>query len=76
MHSVQYINPPYLSKGDTIAIIAPAGQLLGKSEALDLAVSQLQSWGLKVVVGANILERLTGTSLVMMIKDVKFSKRC
>jgi muramoyltetrapeptide carboxypeptidase len=56
MHSVQYINPPYLSKGDTIAIIAPAGQLLGKSEALDLAVSQLQSWGLKVVVGANILE--------------------
>ncbi len=56
MNTIQYVKPPFLSQGDTIAILAPAGQLIGKSEALDLAISQLQSWGLEVVVGSNILE--------------------
>lgn len=51
-----YIQPPFLSIGDTIAIVAPAGQLGSKSEAVDLAIKQAQSWGLNVVVGANILE--------------------
>ncbi len=56
MSAIQYIQPPFLTAGDTIAIVAPAGQLSGKSEPLNLATQLLQSWGLSVVVGANILE--------------------
>jgi muramoyltetrapeptide carboxypeptidase len=44
--------PPYLKKGDKIAIVAPAGKIV--QEKIDSAVDVLLSWGLEVVVGQNI----------------------
>jgi muramoyltetrapeptide carboxypeptidase len=44
--------PPYLHKGDTVAIVATARKVAG--ESVDPAVSLLKSWGLNVVLGKTI----------------------
>jgi len=44
--------PPYLIKGDKIAIVAPAGKI--KKEIIFSAVKTLESWGLVVVLGENL----------------------
>lgn len=48
------IRPPYLHKGDTIMMVAPAGKLAGKQETLDKAKKLAESWGLHVVYGAHL----------------------
>lgn len=45
------IAPPYLQKGDKVAITCPAKKLPG---SIDSAVSLLESWGLEVVLGETI----------------------
>ena len=51
------ITPPYLQKGDTIAIIAPAGILKNKQEIIKKAQLLSESWGLKVVLGKNLFNQ-------------------
>lgn len=47
--------PPYLVKGDTITILAPAGILKPSRKAVILQAKQLaESWGLKVILGKNM----------------------
>ena len=46
--------PPYLQKGDTIAIIAPAGILKNKKDVIAKAKTLAESWGLKVVYGKHL----------------------
>jgi muramoyltetrapeptide carboxypeptidase len=53
-HTMKLIKPEYLKKGDTIAIVAPAGILKNKIEVIDKAKKLLESWGLEVVLGKNI----------------------
>lgn len=49
------ISPPYLKKGDTIIILAPAGILKPSRKAVIIEAKQLaESWGLKVVLSKNI----------------------
>ena len=48
------ITPPYLTKGDTIAIVAPAGILKNRKKAMTNAKKLAESWGLKVVYGKNL----------------------
>jgi len=45
------INPPYLKKGDKIAITCPAKKL---PKPMDDAVKLLESWGLEVVLGETV----------------------
>ena len=46
---IKLIRPPYLQKGDTIIMVAPAGRLFGKQEALSKAKQLAESWGLHVL---------------------------
>lgn len=46
------ITPPYLKKGDTIAIVATARKNL--DDNLKPAISWLKNWGLEVVIGSTI----------------------
>ena len=46
--------PPYLKKGDTISIVAPARKI-AKAE-LQFAIDTFKKWGLKVVLGKNLLK--------------------
>lgn len=50
------ITPPYLQKGDTIAIIAPAGILKNRQATIQKAKNLLESWGLCVVLGDNLFK--------------------
>lgn len=43
--------PPYLKKGDKIAIVCPAKKL---PKPIDYAIALLQSWGLEVVIGKSV----------------------
>ncbi|CAM3729800.1 LD-carboxypeptidase [Mucilaginibacter galii] len=45
------ITPPYLQKGDRVAIVCPAKKL---PQPMDDAVALLQSWGLEVVLGETV----------------------
>ncbi|WP_368377895.1 LD-carboxypeptidase [Polaribacter sp. Q13] len=51
------ITPPYLQKGDTIAIVAPAGILKNRQETIFKAKKLAESWGLKVVLGKHIFNQ-------------------
>ena len=44
--------PPYLSEGDLVAIVSPAGSI--SLPELQPALLQLQSWGLKTKIGSSI----------------------
>jgi muramoyltetrapeptide carboxypeptidase len=63
LHSqTKMITPPYLKKGDTIAIVATARKNI--DDNLKFASDLLQSWGLNVKVGSTIgldLNQLAGT---------------
>lgn len=52
-----YETPSYLKKGDTVAIVAPAGVLLNLDKAIDSAEKLMLSWGLHVIKGKHIYER-------------------
>ena len=51
------IQPAYLQIGDTIAIVAPAGILKNRKEAILKATKLMESWGLHVVLGKNIFNQ-------------------
>ncbi len=51
-HCPMAIIPPYLSKGDTIGIVCPAGFMPAKKTETCIAV--LQQWGYKVKVGKTL----------------------
>lgn len=46
------IEPRLLTRGDRVAIVAPAGKLPEKG--IDRAIAILKSWGLEVVLGRNV----------------------
>lgn len=46
------ITPPYLQKGDRIAIVSPARKIT--PEEVAIAVRTFESWGLEVVIGKHI----------------------
>lgn len=46
------ITPPYLQKGDTVAILATARKHIVKS--MQPTIDLLESWGLHVVIGESI----------------------
>jgi muramoyltetrapeptide carboxypeptidase len=54
---MKFKTPPYLKIGDTIAILAPAGILKNKEESIQKAKELAESWGLKVVLGKNLLNQ-------------------
>ena len=47
--------PAFLTKGDTIAIVAPAGIIKNKQSILD-AVDLAKQWGYEVVIGEHVFE--------------------
>ncbi len=52
----ELITPPYLQKGDTIAIVAPAGILTDRKDVIDQAKELAESWGLHVVYGKHLFD--------------------
>lgn len=78
---VKFIKPPYLKKGDTIMIVAPAGFVADSTE-LDPGIALAKSWGLEVVLGKHVFskhnhfagtdeERLKDIQLALDNKNVK-----
>lgn len=51
------IQPDYLKKGDSIAIVAPAGILKNKKEIIEYAKELMESWGLHVVMGKHVFNQ-------------------
>ena len=49
------ILPPYLKRGDEVAIISPSWSI--DEDRISEAVVLLENWGLKVRTGKNILKR-------------------
>ncbi|WP_418644195.1 S66 peptidase family protein [Tenacibaculum insulae] len=54
---MKLITPPYLQKGDTIAMVAPAGILKNRKHVIDKAKKLAESWGLKVVYGKHMFSQ-------------------
>jgi muramoyltetrapeptide carboxypeptidase len=54
---MKLITPPSLQKGDTIAIVAPAGILKNRKHVIDKAKKLAESWGLKVVYGKHMFNQ-------------------
>lgn len=50
------VRPPYLKKGDTIMILAPAGKVKDK-KALDAGIELANHWGLVVFFGNHLLSQ-------------------
>lgn len=55
VHSL--IKPPYLKKGDTVAIVAPAGILKNRYAEIQKAKALLKTWGLHAIVGDNVFKQ-------------------
>lgn len=55
--TMKLITPPSLQKGDTIAIVAPAGILKNRKHVIDKAKKLAQSWGLEVVYGKHLFNQ-------------------
>ena len=54
---MKLVKPPYLQKGDTIAIVAPAGILKNRKHIIDKTKALAESWGLKVVYGKHMFNQ-------------------
>ncbi|CAM1340071.1 S66 peptidase family protein [Tenacibaculum amylolyticum] len=52
--NMNLVTPPYLQKGDTIAIVAPAGILKNRKHVIDAAKELAESWGLHVIIGKHV----------------------
>jgi len=62
--------PPYLKKGDKIALVCPAKKL---PKPIDQAIAQLESWGLEVVIGESVYashHQFAGTD-TLRTKDIQ-----
>ena len=55
--SKKLIQPEFLKKGDTIALVAPAGILNNFENKIDIAKKIFEGWGLNVIIGDNIYNR-------------------
>ena len=55
--SMTMTQPPYLTSGDSIAIVAPAGILKNKQNLIQQAKELVESWGLKVLVGTHVFNQ-------------------
>ena len=55
--NMKLITPPFLQKGDTIAIVAPAGILKNRKHVIDKAKQLAKSWGLEVVYGKHLFNQ-------------------
>lgn len=51
------IRPPYLKKGDTVAIVAPSGVLKNRNSEVERSKELLEGWGLHVVVGKHVFSK-------------------
>lgn len=51
----QHTIPPFLKKGDKVAIVAPAKKL--EAEQIERAKKRLEAWGLEVILGEHVLEK-------------------
>lgn len=54
--SMKFKIPKYLTKGDTIMIIAPAGFVPDSTE-IDAGVALVKSWGLEVIIGKHAFKK-------------------
>ena len=50
----KYISPANLQLGDSVAILAPAGLLKGRQQAIESAQNLLKSWGLVPILGTHL----------------------
>ncbi|CAL2106567.1 muramoyltetrapeptide carboxypeptidase [Tenacibaculum sp. 190524A02b] len=55
--TMKLVTPPYLQKGDTVALVAPAGILKNRKNVIDKAKQLLEDWGLKVVYGKHMFNQ-------------------
>ena len=53
----KYIRPANLEFGDSVAILAPAGLLKGRQQAIESAQDLLKSWGLVPVLGVHLFNQ-------------------
>ena len=53
--SLRKIQPPFLKNGDEVAIVSPSWNI--EEDKINAAVVLLESWGLKVRLGKNVLKR-------------------
>src|SRR4030043_1037998 len=53
--SLRKIQPPFLKNGDEVAIVPPSWNI--EEDKINAAVVLLESWGLKVRLGKNVLKR-------------------
>jgi muramoyltetrapeptide carboxypeptidase len=53
--SLKKIQPPYLRQGDEVAIVSPSWSV--DEDKINTAVGLLESWGLKVRTGENVLKQ-------------------
>jgi muramoyltetrapeptide carboxypeptidase len=78
---IKYKKPPFLKRGDTIMIVAPAGFVLDSTE-LDPGIALAKSSGLEVILGKNVFnkhnhfagtdqERTTDLQLALDNKNIK-----
>ena len=51
-----FVKPPYLKKGDTIMILAPAGRIKEKS-SVDQGIELANHWGLVVFLGNHLFSQ-------------------
>tara|TARA_R110002050_G_scaffold245922_2_gene383671 strand:+ start:32209 stop:33228 length:1020 start_codon:yes stop_codon:yes gene_type:complete len=51
------VQPPYLTAGDTVAIVAPSGILKNKDKEIQRAKDLLKSWGLHYVIGKHVFNQ-------------------
>lgn len=49
--------PPYLQKGDTIAILSPASYLKDRNDAINTALDSLKSWGIHYKLSPHIFSK-------------------
>jgi len=56
LSKMKFTTPPFLKKGDTIMIVAPAGFVPDSTE-IDPGIALAKSWGLEVVVGKHAFKK-------------------
>ncbi len=53
----EFIQPPYLKAGDTVAIVAPSGILKSREGEVQQAVNLLKSWGIHATVAKHVFSQ-------------------
>ena len=66
------IAPPYLKKGDIVAITAPASKL--EKESVEIGVEILKNWGLEVILGNTVGGKYHGFAETLENRTKEFQK--